>query len=153
MTSKQQDTSLMYQRIRHCALCDKSGPESMFEQFNQSGGLACKSTTLCMLRQEGKDPAALLGQLMREMTPAELSVLDTRQLAELAYDLRGELSETLGGFAGAVRIHLSGRADSGKAVEAVEADRRARRRRQAALRAAGTRARRLREAAERVSTT
>jgi hypothetical protein len=131
---------LAEQHIRHCALCDKSGPEEMFEKFNRSGGLACKSTTLCQLRQQGTDPAALLGQLVREMTRAEMHGLTARELAELDYDVNGPRPrQGLDGFAGALSVHLSSKGDSGQAVAATEADRAARKRRRAALRAADTR--------------
>lgn len=133
-------TPLSEQHIRHCALCDKSGPEEMFERFNGSGGLACRSTTLCQLRQQGTDPAALLGALAREMTRAEMHTLTARELAELDYDVNGPRPRTgLDGFAGALTVHLSSHGDSGQAIADTGADRAARKRRRAALQGAQTR--------------
>ena len=125
---------LSCQATQSCAYCGKRGPAEMFEQFNESGSVACKAVNLCQLRQDGTDPAHLLGALIREMSSrGELHTLTTRELAELHYDLRGgAVADVLGGFSGAVSVHLASRADSGRAVEQTEADRRSRKRRRTA---------------------
>lgn len=135
----------MTDQTTRCAQCGHAGPPQLFEPFNTAGNLACRARTLCELRQQGTDPAALLGTLLREFgqhdhgKSGELDTLDTLQLAELDLDLHGPRGEFLGGCAGSVRVYLSGRGDSAEAIRAVEADRLARRRRRAALQAAETR--------------
>lgn len=128
-----------------CAQCGHAGPAWLFEPFNTAGNLACKAVTLCELRQQGADPAALLGTLAREFAahpeglPGELDTLDTRALAELDLDLRGPRGELGSGLAGSVRMHLGSRGDSAQAIADTEADRLARKRRRAVLKAAETR--------------
>lgn len=115
-----------------CAQCGHSGPPQLFEPFNAAGNLACRATTLCQLRQQGTDPAALLGTLLREFAAhddgksGQLDTLSTRQLAELNLDLHGPHGEFMGGCAGSVRVYLSSRGDSAQAIADAEAGRLAR---------------------------
>lgn len=137
----------MNDQTAQCAQCGHAGQPQLFEPFNTAGNLACKAQTLCQLRQQDIDPAALLGTLLREFgqhehgKSGELGALTTRELAELDHDARGPRGELLGGFTGAVRVALGGRAGSAQAIRNTEADRLYRKRQRAALQAAETRRR------------
>lgn len=132
-------------QLARCAHCGMHGPAQLFGAFNAAGNQACKALALCELRQQGIDPAALLGRLAREFShheagkSGELDQLSTRQLAELDLDLRGPRGEFMGGLTGSVRVYLGTRGDSAQAVADTEADRLARKRRRAALQGAETR--------------
>jgi hypothetical protein len=134
-------------QLARCAHCGMQGPPQLFGAFNAAGNQACKALALCELRQQGIDPAALLGRLAREFShheagkSGELGQLSTRQLAELNLDLHGPRGEFLGGLAGSVRVYLSARSDSAQALADTEADRLARKRRLAGLKADETRRR------------
>lgn len=130
--------------VKRCAQCGHAGPPQLFEPFNTVGNLACRARTLCELRQQRADPAALLGTLLREFgqhddgKSGELDTLSTRQLAELNLDTHGPRGEFMGGFAGSLRVYLGSRGDSAQAIADTEADRLARKRRRAALQGGGT---------------
>lgn len=135
----------MDDQTTRCAQCGHKGPAQLFEPFNNAGNRACKAITLCQLRQQGTDPAMLLGMLLREFAQhehgksGELDTLSTLELAGLDLDMRGPRGEFMGGCAGSVRVYLGARGDSAEAIAAVEADRLARKRRRAALQGAETR--------------
>jgi hypothetical protein len=132
-------------QLARCAQCGMQGPPQLFEPFNAGPSVACKALVLCELRQQGTDPAALLGRLARDFAQhadgksGELDQLSTRQLAELDLDLRGPRGEFMGGLTGSVRVYLGSRSDSAQAIADTEADRLARKRRRAALKGAETR--------------
>lgn len=108
--------------LGRCAQCGLTGDAALFETFSSFGGVACKATAACQVRQAGDSAAHFLSTLLRAVR-GELGQATTAELAALAVDLDGYRGDVLG--------WLNSSAGGGAALAAEEADRAARKTRKA----------------------